>query len=75
MVEACISVSVTTVPVVKERVVDARTGVNVVVLVELVVVVTEEVGVDAVTVLIFAVRVTVDVVVTFAIPAQVTAVG
>ena len=75
MVEACISVCVTTMPVVKERVVDARTGVNVVVLVELVVVVTEEVGVDAVTVLIFAVRVTVDVVITFAIPAQVTAVG
>lgn len=68
-------VCVVIVPVVKERVVDARIGVNVVVVIEVVVVVAEEVGFDAVTVFVFAVRVIVDVVITFTIPAQVTAVG
>jgi hypothetical protein len=50
-------------------------GVNVVVLMKLFVVVTVDVGFNAVLVLVFAVRVIVDVVMTFAMPAQVTAVG
>jgi hypothetical protein len=61
--------------VVKQRVLDARTGVNVVVLTDVVVVVTEEVGFVPVIVLVLAVRVIVDVLMTFAMPAHVTAVG
>ena len=57
-------------------VVDARTGVRVVVLTSVVVVVTEEVGADVVTVVVlFAVRVMVDVLITFAMPTHATPCG
>jgi len=76
VVVGSICTCVMTVPVVTVTVVDARMGVSVVVLTSVVVVVTEEVGADVVTVLVrFAVRVMVEVLITFAMPTQATAVG